>query len=166
MNDIAAFRQGARTNDWSGKTFGYASDTLSLPQWSDTDWQEFLLHVDRLSVPPGETLIRRGDAGSNLYFVTDGQFEIILSQIDGLGMGTLHRVTAGSVIGEVAFFDGGPRSASVWSTKPSIVLVMSSEQFADLETNSPKLAYDLVSSFARILATRLRRASAKQSLEP
>lgn len=164
LENIAAFRQVGGAKKVSGKASASAADSLSLPDWSDDDWREFLKHVDLLPVAPGESLIHRGDVGSHLYFVADGQFEIVLSQIDGMSMGTMVRVAAGSVIGELAFFDGGPRSANVWSTKSSTVLRMSREQFGELESSSPRLAHELVYSLARILAIRLRRATAKSSI--
>ena len=80
---------------------------------------------------------------------------------DGISMGPLTRVGAGSVLGEQSFFDGNPRSASVWAVDECEVAAMTPEQYADFEAARPRLARELLFALGKILAVRLRRTTAK-----
>jgi CRP/FNR family cyclic AMP-dependent transcriptional regulator len=112
-------------------------------------------------VTAGEALIRRGESGRTLYFVLDGNLEVIVHAGDGLSMGRVALVGAGSVLGEQAFFDGGPRSAGAWAVDDCEVAAMSPDQYAAFEQSSPALARALLFALGRILAIRLRRTTAK-----
>jgi CRP-like cAMP-binding protein len=76
-------------------------------------------------------------------------------------MGRVSLVGAGSVLGELAFFDGGPRSAGAWAVEDCEVAAMPPDQYAAFEQNSPALARELIFALGRILAIRLRRTTAK-----
>jgi len=161
LESIRAFR--AKPEALTDPSSLKMDDALSLPDWSDDDWRLFLKHTELLAIPAGESLVHRGDADSNLYFVVQGKFEVSRIQSDGISMGPLSRIKEGSVIGEQAFFDGGPRSANVWSIEPSVVLRMSRQQFDKMESSRPKLGRDLIFSLGRILAIRLRHTTARVS---
>jgi CRP-like cAMP-binding protein len=67
-------------------------------------------------------------------------------------------VGAGSVIGELAFFDGGPRSALVRAVTPAVLAELSPADFNALAAANPGLARRLLFDLGRILAQRLRAA--------
>jgi CRP-like cAMP-binding protein len=56
--------------------------------------------------------MKRGQTKQSLYRVASGALEVNASG-GGLAMGTLFREGPGAVVGEIAFFDGGQRSATV-----------------------------------------------------
>ena len=65
----------------------------------------------------------------------------------------------GVIIGEVALFDGNPRSADVWVDEDSKVLQLTHSDFTEL-------ACKLILNIARELSARLRRSSEEvRSLE-
>jgi CRP/FNR family cyclic AMP-dependent transcriptional regulator len=132
-----------------------------LPDWRDEDWDLLFGFMDIRSVPSGQALIRRGEPDRTLYFVLRGELEIIVQSSDGLTMGRVARVGAGAVLGELAFFDGGPRSATAWALTPCEVAAMSPDQYAAFEMASPGLARSLLFALGRVLATRLRRTTAR-----
>ena len=90
-----------------------------------------------------------------------GDLEVLIHSGDGISMGRLTRVGAGSVLGEQSFFDGNPRSASVWAVDDCEVAMMTPEQYAAFETTRPELASELLFALGKILASRLRRTTAK-----
>ena len=67
-------------------------------------------------------------------------------------------VGAGSVIGELSFFDGGGRSALVRAVTPAVLAELSPAEFDALAVASPVLARRLLFDLGRILAQRLRAA--------
>ncbi len=58
----------------------------------------------------GELLFREGDPPDGLYLVLDGTLEI------RMGKQLINRPGPGSVIGEIALLDGGPRTASCFAS--------------------------------------------------
>ena len=150
---IASFRTCA--------TVATAGDGLLLPNWADQDWKHLFRFTSIRSVMPGDALIRHGEPDQTLYFVLRGQLEVIVRSGDGLSMGQLALVGAGSVLGEMAFFDGGPRSASAWAVDDCDIAAMTPDQHSAFEKASPALAHELVFALGRILATRLRRTNAR-----
>ena len=132
-----------------------------LPDWRDEDWNLLFGFMDIRNVLSGHALIRRGEPDRTLYFVLRGELEIIVQSGDGLTMGRVGRVGAGAVLGELAFFDSRPRSATAWAVAPCEVAAMSPAQNAAFELASPELARTLLFALGRILATRLRRTTAR-----
>jgi CRP-like cAMP-binding protein len=140
---IASFRAGVAAATGEG---------LTPRGWSAEDWRELFSFTDLRHMGAADVLIRRGDPNRTLYFVLHGNLEV---------EGPLTRVGAGSVLGEQSFFDGNPRSASVWAVVESEVAAMTPEQYAAFAARNPTLARELLFALGRILAIRLRRTTAK-----
>jgi CRP/FNR family transcriptional regulator, cyclic AMP receptor protein len=145
---IASFRAGA-------------GETLLLHNWRDADWQQLFRFTTFRSVAPGDALIRHGEPDRTIFFVLRGQLEVILRTGDGISMGRVALVEAGSILGEIAFFDGGPRSANAYAVGGCEVAAMTLDQFRAFEKTNPDLARELVFVLGGILATRLRRTNAR-----
>jgi CRP/FNR family transcriptional regulator, cyclic AMP receptor protein len=150
---IANFRAGAAA---AGR-----DNALWLPDWRDEDWNVLFGFMSLREILSGDALIRRGEPDRTLYFVVRGELEVILQSSDGLTMGRVARAEAGAVLGELAFFDDGPRSATAWAVTRCVVGAMSPDQYAAFELASPGLAHTLLFALGRILATRLRRTNAR-----
>ncbi len=148
---IAGFRTGSAAS----------GDQLSLANWNDENWRELFGFTSVRRIKAGDMLIRRGDPDRTLYFILAGVLEVVVHSGDGMSMGPLTRIGAGSVLGEQSFFDGSPRSASVWATDQCKVAAMSPEQYRAYEVASPTRARELIFALARVLAVRLRRTTAK-----
>ena len=136
-------------------------EALLLPCWRDEDWQQLFRFTSTRRVMAGEALIRRGEPDRTLYFVLHGELEVIVRSGDGLTMGRVSLVGAGSVLGELAFFDSGPRSAGAWAVDDCEVAAMSPDQYTAFEQSSPAFARELLFALGRILAIRLRTTTAK-----
>ena len=145
---IASFRAGA-------------GEVPMLPNWRDQDWKQLFQFTSIRNVMPGDALIRHGEPDRTLYFVLRGKLEIIVRSGDGISMGRVALVGAGSVLGEMAFFDGGPRSAGAWAVDDCDVAAMTPDQYSAFEKISPALARELLFALGRILALRLRRTNTR-----
>jgi|SRR5215469_8185881 CRP-like cAMP-binding protein len=148
---IASFR--------AGSSFATGSDVVQLSNWRDEDWKQLFRFTSIRSVNAGDALIRAGEPDQTLYFVLDGEVEIIVHSGDGLSMGRAALVGAGSVLGELAFFDGGPRSAGAWAVRNCEIAAMTPDQYTAFEKSAPVLARGLLFALGRILAIRLRRTN-------
>ena len=138
-----------------------ASETLHLPDWNNADWQQLFQFTSFRSIAAGEALIRHGEPDRTIYFVLRGQLEVIVRSGDGISMGRVAMVDAGSVLGELAFFDGGPRSAAAWAVDGCDVAAMTWDQFCAFEKSRPDLARDLLFALGCVLAARLRSTNAR-----
>lgn len=134
---------------------------MSLPHWSEQDWNTLLSRTSPRHVAANELIITRGAQERCLYFTVSGEFEVGGAYIGSVSLTTLARIPAGSVFGEQSFFDGLPRSANVWAYAAGDLLVLPYERYADLATSAPALARDLAFSLARILSLRLRNTTVR-----
>ena len=158
---LAARELGAIANFRAACSSATAGDGLLLADWRDDDWRELFRFTAVRTVKASDALIRHGEPDRTLYFVLRGELEIVVRSADGLTMGRVARVGAGSVLGELAFFDGGPRSAAAWAVSDCEVAAMSPDQYAAFAQNHGERARDLLFALGRILALRLRRTSAR-----
>jgi CRP/FNR family transcriptional regulator, cyclic AMP receptor protein len=133
-----------------------AEEVVLLPQWSDTEWSRLLPYTTTRRFRAGENVMRSGDVDRSLYFVTAGDVEVLLESPRGRRTRRIALVGAGSVIGEQAFVDGQPRSATVRAISDSELLRLSEDAFESFAARDPALAMDLIFDIARILSLRLR----------
>jgi len=134
------------------------NDGLLLADASDEEWATLLAHTRNRRFSPGDAIVTAGAVDQSLYLVLEGQLEV-LAGAKGRGRRGYRRlasVGAGSVIGELSFFDGGGRSALVRAVTPAVLAEMSRSEFDALATASPDLARRLLFDLGRILAQRLR----------
>jgi CRP-like cAMP-binding protein len=149
---IASLRAGASAA---------VGETPLLPGWSVEDWRELLRFTIIRRVPAGDALIRRGEPDRTLHFVLRGSLEVMAHSGDGMSLGPLAQIGAGSVLGELSFFDGGPRSAGAWAVEDCDVASLAPDRYAAFEAANPRLARDLLFALGRILSLRLRRTTAR-----
>jgi CRP/FNR family transcriptional regulator, cyclic AMP receptor protein len=111
---------------------------------------EFLItRTDEVDVSAGQTLIKQGNPGDTFYLLLDGEATV---QVDGHGRPPLG---PGSFFGEIGILDRGPATATVVTTTPARLMVMSHAQFRD----AIKANDQLLSQVMATMAERLRRDS-------
>jgi CRP-like cAMP-binding protein len=100
----------------------------------------------------GTTVIAAGAPDRSLLIVLEGELEVVR------GGHVVHRVVPGDLVGELAFVDGLPRSASVRAVGAAKALRVRPEDVQRLAQDEPAVALKFVWEVARILAARLRGA--------
>lgn len=140
---------------------GTADDELLVvPQWQAADWKALFSHARPVHVASGEVLIRRNVTGRSLYFLVSGQLEVT-AILGGHSLGSIAKVRPGSVVGELAFLDGMPRSAKVWAVADSVLYQLEFEDYQRFADAHPRAACDLVFALGRIVALRLRHSQTR-----
>ncbi|MBX3189965.1 MAG: cyclic nucleotide-binding domain-containing protein [Labilithrix sp.] len=104
---------------------------------------------------PGDTLFREGDRGDSLMIVLDGQL------VATAGGETIATLGPGEVVGEMAFVDAEPRSATVASPNGATVLEFTREALAGLRRSAPRVAAAIQRNVLFDVARRLRDAGEK-----
>ena len=107
-----------------------------------------------------ERLFAAGDPGNELYVVLQGRVDIRLPS----GIERYKRLAIygpGTVFGEVAFLDPGPRAAEAVTVKPSELLILNRTDFNRLRELHPDAAIALLLALGR-QQSRALRWSAKE----
>jgi CRP/FNR family cyclic AMP-dependent transcriptional regulator len=137
----------------------HGDESIILGDLGEDDWQALLAYTERRKFPAGTEVLRAGEGDRTLYLIAAGSVDAVVHDAAGQ-----QRVVAvieeGSVFGELAFFDGVPRSATIRAREPIEVLALSFEAFQRLAVWQPKIAQTLLMDLGRILSTRLRRSMA------
>lgn len=129
-----------------------------LSTLTSTEREVIERHTRRETFPRGKIIFREGDPGQELFIVTKGRASAYLKQING-GEIRLATFAPGTIFGELATLDAGPRSASVVADDDVVCYVLSDQQFAVLAKDAPSVAIKLLSGLGRELSRRLRRAN-------
>jgi sulfate permease, SulP family len=113
--------------------------------------------LTRVAHPKGGVIFHQGDSGTDLFMVTKGTASAYIHQAVGRDF-RLVTFAPGTVFGELAILDAGPRSASIIADDDFVSYALSREQFAVLSAEAPALAIKLLANLGRELSGRLRRA--------
>ena len=117
------------------------------------DWERLERHSARRRFSRGDEIVREGDVDRSLIIVLSGELAFVH------GDRVLSVIAAPSLVGEVGFFDPGPRSGTLRARTDGELLQISFEQFETLAASSPSLARMILLDAGRIVAMRLRRAT-------
>ena len=132
-----------------------SADLLFMPDASATDWATVFSHAEVRQVGAGLALVQAGEQDRALYLLTEGTVGVRLPRDEG----AFKTIDAPSVLGELAFFDGHPRSATLDAVTDVEVVRLDVAAFDRLAEAAPDLAMTMIADLARILALRLRLAS-------
>ena len=94
----------------------------------------------------GETIVRQGDPGDDLYVILEGRVRV------ERGGRAVESLGEGEFFGEVAVLDGRPRSADVVAETATRTLRLSREVVRDALASEPRAAWAML----QVLAARLR----------
>lgn len=107
--------------------------------------------LEEVHADPNETIFQKGDTGHSLYIVVEGSVRV------HDGNTTIATLGRGEVFGELAALDPEPRSASVTTIEPALLLRMRHAELGELMSEHAEVAIGII----RILCRRLRNIDAK-----
>jgi CRP-like cAMP-binding protein len=137
-------------------------ELLVIPRWRRPAWATLFSYTERLAVPSGHVVISKGAAERALYLVTAGLLEVT-SVLGAHSLGVITTVAPGSVVGELSFLDGRPRSAKVWAIADSELHRLHFNQYERYAAAHPREACDLLFALGRLVALRLRHTTSRMS---
>jgi SulP family sulfate permease len=112
--------------------------------------------LTRKTFNKGEIIVKEGDADRNLFFLVKGLVSVRIHLPESDRYKRLITYSAGVTFGEMAFLDGSPRSADVWSDEDSEAYVLSPAVFDVLQAENPQIAIKLIRNIALEMSDRLR----------
>ncbi|WP_072397233.1 cyclic nucleotide-binding and patatin-like phospholipase domain-containing protein [Hyphomicrobium sp. CS1GBMeth3] len=124
---------------------------LDVDLFSDLDSDERAAlgaRLEQRALRRGDVLMREGDAADALYIVVSGRFAVTLEG----RRDPVSEIGAGQPVGEIAFFTGRPRTATVTAMRDSLVLALPRTEFDALVSSHPGIWSALAATLARRLA--------------
>ncbi len=102
------------------------------------DWREF---------EAGEVVFRKGDPGLHLYVIESGHVRIGVGAVDGREV-TFNLLGAGAAFGEVAFADGGARTAEAVAVEHTRVLAFNRGKLLPYLKSEPEVLLQILATLA------------------
>jgi CRP/FNR family cyclic AMP-dependent transcriptional regulator len=132
----------------------------SIPLFEDFSNEEIkdLLSVSRvLKFGAGDFIFRQGDPGNEIYIIFSGEVE--LSVINKKNEELIFPVASnGTILGEISFFDGKFRTATIKTLNDLEAIIFSAESLTNLETKNPRTTIKFLKEIGRVMTERLRWA--------
>ena len=132
-----------------------SADLVFMPEATAADWAKVFAHTETVRVGAGLAVVQAGEEDRGLYLITEGTLGVRLPR----GERAFKEIEAPAVVGELAFFDGLPRSATLEATTDVEAVRLDPAALDRLAEEEPELARAVLLDLARILALRLRMAS-------
>ena len=126
------------------------SATLMFDRASLLALEALAAESDRRVLRRGEVLVREGDPSDRFFIVLSGRFTVH----KGDPTGSVAEIAQGELVGEVGFFAGLPRTATVLAARDSIVLEIRRNHFEKAAEALPSLREAVTVFLARRFATQ------------
>ncbi len=104
----------------------------------------------------GDVIIQEGMIGHDMFVILKGEVDVLVYTKDGKEV-LLATLKEPEMFGEIALFDGQPRTATVVARTDCEILRLNREEFIELIRQDPSTLFKLV----KILIKRLRQADEK-----
>ena len=130
-----------------------------LQNLSTEELETFNRNLVSLNFKKDDNIIAEGDMSRDLYLLKDGSVTVKIHLPEKDRNKRLYTYSPGIVFGEIAFLDGGCRSAGIWADEDSKVLQLPYRNFKRIQAEQPSIATKLVSNIALQLSQRMRRIS-------
>jgi CRP-like cAMP-binding protein len=118
----------------------------------------FRSYCKHLLVAKDELLCSEGEFSDAIYFVESGGFDIIVQNI-GTTERRLAKISTGAMVGEMAFYTGEARAASIRATEESLVHILSTNDLNRMRVSTPELATRFDHMVIRKVSRSLTRAN-------
>lgn len=103
---------------------------------------------------PGENLIRQGEVDYRMFFIESGYLDVIDERLGDDAV--IASLTSGDVLGEMAFLNEAPRSATVKAQVNTVVKELSRDNIKQLAESDPVLFGKFMLALSEILSERMR----------
>ncbi len=103
--------------------------------------------------PARVTVLRRGDPGDSMFFISNGEVEVRLPT------GGTVRLGDGAFFGEMSLLNRQPRAATIATTTPTTLLVLYASDFYEIASHIPALAEAVENEARRRREENLERQS-------
>lgn len=132
------------------------SDSDVFGALTDEELDRLIGYGSTINHAKGHMIFQKGDAGDSLAVVLSGRIKISSLSQDGREA-VLNFIEPGQSFGEIALFDGKPRTADATALEASELFVLRRTDVQDFLVRQPEIAFRIIG----ILCGRIRRTSEK-----
>jgi len=122
----------------------------------DDEYAQVLAMCSSTALKKGKVLFKQGDEGNSMFILLNGEIDIKVK-----GVGTVHIMKAGEILGEIGLVKNTPRTASAVIKEDSVLLQLYAEILHEVVKKQPRVGYIIMHNVARILADRLSQTNKK-----
>lgn len=116
----------------------------------EDEYFKVLSMCNSAAIRAGETLFNQGDEGKSMYILLSGEIKINIE-----GVGTVHTMKAGEILGEISLVKRVKRTATAVASEDSVLLQLYNEILHEVVQKFPRIGYIIMKNVARILAERI-----------
>ncbi len=116
----------------------------------DRDLDRIIDQLEIQACDKGELVVRQGDRTDSLYVIVDGKVDVFLCNDKGKEI-IINSLGPGDSFGELAPIGGIPRQASIQTTEPSHLAVISRQLFMDSLLTQPQVAMRLIDHLVELI---------------
>jgi SulP family sulfate permease len=141
-----------------------AASTHSFESWLQSEFGEkvefekIAPYMQCQELESGEFLFRQGEPSDSVVLQASGSVAITIIDEHGRPI-RLRRMTGHTVVGEMGFYRGVPRTASVIAEGPTVIYRLTREAFDRMQAENPTAAAALHQLIIRLLSDRLEFAN-------
>ena len=121
---------------------------------SDEQIERFIRFMEIERVPQWKVVVKQGEHGDAMYLILEGELRV--RTLSAEKETTLTTLSIGDFFGDIALFDGGPRSADVVANTDATLLKISSSAFDRLAKDAPEVATPFLVAIGKTLSARIR----------
>lgn len=132
----------------------YLKNTRLFRMFTRAELKRASAFLEPIKCAKGHLVIHEGSSGSSIYLVKSGELRV--SHVVRGKKRDLATFRTGDHFGEVSFVDGRPRSATIYATEDSELLVISRAAFNSLQSQDPKLQIKFMHALLEDLCEKLR----------
>ncbi len=114
--------------------------------------------TETITASAGDVVIKRGAQSSYVYVLTEGQLSVSVPNQDG-STSTVAQIRSGFLIGEIAYYAGGVRSADVIAKGDVTLHRIDMQRLDAAEEQLPRAVAEVHKIIARHMASRLSRTT-------
>lgn len=137
---------------------------INLPLFEQINAEEVKVvarHMESIDLNAGDILFRESDKGNYVFFIKEGQLDVLKkSETSGKNV-TLTTLCEGQSIGEMSIIDDFPRSATIQARSRSKLYILSKSAFDMILNKHPKIGIKLLKGISRLLTRNLRETSSR-----
>lgn len=156
-------------NEEPGASTARLADLFDGTKWGENFTREevdtIASHLHLATFSDRENVFREGDRQDFMAFIVSGMVDIVKESGDATEsvVITLHPRTH---LGEMAFVDGEPRSATARAKGDVTLLILPKEQFQGILKDHPEVGVKMIMKIARLLSRRLRQTTGRLVCAP
>jgi CRP-like cAMP-binding protein len=121
--------------------------------------------INVVKIQKDEILFKEGDKGDCVYFIVDGQIDVLKESVSGSKIGIdkvlITTLTRGRSIGEMSIIDKIPRSATVKARTKTKLITLTLSDFDLICEGYPKIGLKIIKEISRLLSMNMRKTSSR-----